>query len=149
MPRVRLQNSIRKCEFRVNWGFAAYNKTMPFCSGFWSFRKCSSACEADLSLNTYHLPHHVPLTAPISIVQNQQQRITELFQKNVVPSYGRFELVLERGAGSYIWDVNGRRYLDLTAGIAVCCLGHAHPEITQALTDQAQKLIHISNLYYT
>ena len=86
---------------------------------------------------------------PPAVVHNQQQRITELFQKNVVPSYGRFELVLERGAGSYIWDVNGRRYLDLTAGIAVCCLGHAHPEITQALTEQSQKLIHISNLYFT
>jgi acetylornithine/N-succinyldiaminopimelate aminotransferase len=86
---------------------------------------------------------------PPAVVHNQQQRITELFQKNVVPSYGRFELVLDRGAGSYIWDVNGRRYLDLTAGIAVCCLGHAHPEITQALTEQSQKLIHISNLYFT
>jgi acetylornithine/N-succinyldiaminopimelate aminotransferase len=83
------------------------------------------------------------------IVRNEHQRITELFQKNVVPSYGRFELVLDRGAGSYLWDVNGRRYLDFTAGIAVCCLGHAHPEITQALVEQSQKLIHISNLYYT
>src|SRR5688572_22833612 len=84
-----------------------------------------------------------------AIVRNEQQRITALFQKNVVPSYGRFELVLDRGVGSYVWDVNGRRYLDLTAGIAVCCIGHAHPEITHALTEQAQKLIHISNLYYT
>jgi acetylornithine/N-succinyldiaminopimelate aminotransferase len=86
---------------------------------------------------------------PPAVVHNQQQRITELFQKNVVPSYGRFELVLDRGAGSYLWDVNGRRYLDFTAGIAVCCIGHAHPEITQALTEQSQKLLHISNLYYT
>src|SRR5687768_1146898 len=84
-----------------------------------------------------------------AIVRNEQQRITELFQKNVVPSYGRFELVLDRGVGSYVWDVNGRRYLDLTAGIAVCCIGHAHPEITKTLTEQSQKLIHISNLYYT
>jgi acetylornithine/N-succinyldiaminopimelate aminotransferase len=83
------------------------------------------------------------------IVRNEQQRITELFQKNVVPSYGRFELVLDRGMGSYLWDVNGRRYLDFSSGIAVCCLGHASPDITQALTEQAQKLIHVSNLYYT
>ena len=83
------------------------------------------------------------------IVRNEQQRITELFAKNVVPSYGRFDLVLERGEGSYLWDVNGRRYLDLTAGIAVCCLGHASPDITQALTEQSKKLIHVSNLYYT
>ena len=87
--------------------------------------------------------------SPTPIVHNQQQRITELFQKNVVPSYGRFDLVLDRGAGSYLWDVNGRRYLDLTSGIAVCCLGHANPDTTQALTEQSQKLIHVSNLYYT
>ena len=83
-----------------------------------------------------------------AIVQNEMKRIRELFAKNVVPSYARFDLVLERGEGSYVWDVDGRRYLDLAAGIAVCSLGHAHPEITKALTEQSQKLIHVSNLYY-
>ena len=83
-----------------------------------------------------------------AIVQNETKRIRELFEQNVVPSYARFDLVLERGEGSYVWDVDGRRYLDLAAGIAVCSLGHAHPEITKALTEQSQKLIHISNLYY-
>src|SRR4029077_9532830 len=68
--------------------------------------------------------------------------------QNVVPSYARFDLALERGEGSYVWDVDGKRYLDLAAGIAVCSLGHAHPEITNALADQSQKLIHDSNLYY-
>jgi predicted acetylornithine/succinylornithine family transaminase len=72
-----------------------------------------------------------------------------LFDKNVVPSYSRFDLVLERGDGSYVWDVDGKRYLDLAGGIAVCSLGHAHPEITKVLTDQSKKLIHVSNLYYT
>jgi acetylornithine/N-succinyldiaminopimelate aminotransferase len=47
-----------------------------------------------------------------------------------------------------VWDVNGRRYLDLGGGIAVCALGHAHPEITQALIEQSQQLVHVSNLYY-
>lgn len=83
-----------------------------------------------------------------AIVQNETKRIRELFEQNVVPSYARFDLVLERGEGRYVWDVDGKRYLDLAAGIAVCSLGHAHPEITKALTDQSQKLIHISNLYY-
>jgi acetylornithine/N-succinyldiaminopimelate aminotransferase len=83
------------------------------------------------------------------IVRNEVQRVQELFQKNVMPTYGRFELVLERGAGSYLWDVNGRRYLDLAAGIAVCSLGHASADITQALNEQSQKLVHVSNLYYT
>ena len=87
--------------------------------------------------------------SPPPIVRNEQQRITELFARNVVPSYGRFDLVLDRGEGSYLWDVNGRRYLDLSSGIAVCCLGHASPDITQALVEQSKKLIHVSNLYYT
>ncbi|HEV3243157.1 MAG TPA: aspartate aminotransferase family protein [Chthoniobacterales bacterium] len=89
------------------------------------------------------------LPAPTSaIVQNETKRIRDLFEQNVVRSYTRFDLVLERGDGSYAWDVDGKRYLDLAAGIAVCSLGHAHPEMTKALTDQSQKLIHVSNLYY-
>jgi acetylornithine/N-succinyldiaminopimelate aminotransferase len=76
------------------------------------------------------------------------ENVRELFKDNVVPSYSRFDLVLERGQGSYVWDENGNRYLDLAGGIAVCSLGHAHPEITEALTAQSRKLIHVSNLYY-
>src|SRR5438128_11943292 len=83
-----------------------------------------------------------------AIVKNETKRVRELFEQNVVPSYARFDLVLERGEGSYVWDIDGRRYLDLAGGIAVCSLGHAHPEITKALTEQSRKLIHISNLYY-
>jgi acetylornithine/N-succinyldiaminopimelate aminotransferase len=84
-----------------------------------------------------------------AIVHNQHESIRELFAKNVVPSYGRFELVLSHGHGSYVFDVAGKRYLDLGSGIAVCCLGHAHPAITEALVEQSKKLIHVSNLYFT
>ena len=87
--------------------------------------------------------------APPPIVRNQFEAIRELFRKNVVPSYGRFDLVLSHGSGSYVFDVAGKRYLDLGGGIAVCCLGHAHPAITDALVEQSRKLIHVSNLYYT
>jgi acetylornithine/N-succinyldiaminopimelate aminotransferase len=80
--------------------------------------------------------------------RSNAEHVREAFEKFVVPSYSRFDLVLERGEGSYVWDVNGKRYLDLAGGIAVCSLGHAHPEMTRALTDQSQKLTHISNLYY-
>jgi acetylornithine aminotransferase/acetylornithine/N-succinyldiaminopimelate aminotransferase len=83
------------------------------------------------------------------IVQNQFETIRQLFSKNVVPSYGRFDLAFSHGAGSYLFDVAGKRYLDLGAGIAVCCLGHAHPAITEALVEQSRKLIHVSNLYFT
>jgi acetylornithine aminotransferase/acetylornithine/N-succinyldiaminopimelate aminotransferase len=86
---------------------------------------------------------------PPAIVRNDCESIRELFTKNVVPSYGRFELVLSHGSGSYVFDVGGKRYLDLGSGIAVCCLGHAHPGITEALVEQSKKLIHVSNLYFT
>jgi acetylornithine/N-succinyldiaminopimelate aminotransferase len=75
--------------------------------------------------------------------------IRAAFDEYVIPSYARFHLVLERGEGSYVWDVNGRRYLDFGSGIAVCALGHANPEITEALAEQSRKLVHVSNLYYT
>ncbi len=87
--------------------------------------------------------------APPAIVRNDYESIRELFARNVVPSYGRFELVLSHGEGSYVFDVGGRRFLDLASGIAVCCLGHAHPAITEALAEQSRKLIHVSNLYFT
>jgi acetylornithine aminotransferase/acetylornithine/N-succinyldiaminopimelate aminotransferase len=87
--------------------------------------------------------------APPAMVHNQFESIRELFTKNVVPSYGRFELALSHGTGSYVFDVAGRRYLDLGGGIAVSCLGHAHPAIIAALVEQSQKLIHVSNLYFT
>lgn len=90
----------------------------------------------------------LPLPASTN-VQNEAKRVRELFDEYVVPSYSRFDLVLERGEGSYLWDVAGQRYLDLAGGIAVCSLGHARPEITEALSVQSKRLIHVSNLYYT
>ena len=87
--------------------------------------------------------------APPPLVHNQFESIRELFTKNVVPSYGRFDLVLSHGAGSCVFDVAGKRYLDLGGGIAGNCLGHAHPAITEALVEQSRKLIHVSNLYFT
>jgi len=87
--------------------------------------------------------------SPPPLVHNQFESVRDLFSKNVVPSYGRFDLALSYGAGSYVFDVAGKRYLDLGSGIAVCCLGHAHPAITEALVEQSKKLIHVSNLYFT
>jgi len=80
--------------------------------------------------------------------QASSREIKALFEHYVVPSYGRFDLAMSHGQGSWLWDANGRRYLDLGSGIAVCTLGHAHPEITEALTEQSRKLVHVSNLYY-
>ncbi len=85
---------------------------------------------------------------PPALVHQEQKAIQALFHKNVLPTYGRFDLVLHRGQGSWLYDVNGRRYLDMGGGIAVCSLGHAHPAITQALIEQSERLVHVSNLYY-
>lgn len=74
--------------------------------------------------------------------------VRALFDKYVVPSYARFDIAFSHGQGSYLWDVHGRRYLDLGSGIAVCCLGHAHPEIAEVIASQARRLVHVSNLYY-
>lgn len=70
------------------------------------------------------------------------------FDKYVMPTYGRFPIELERGAGSEVWEPNGRRLIDLGGGIAVNCLGHCHPEIAETISSQARKLNHVSNLYY-
>ena len=62
-------------------------------------------------------------------------------------TYRRLPVSFERGEGAWLWDREGRRYLDALAGIAVCGLGHAHPAIRDALCDQAGRLVHTSNLY--
>ncbi len=67
----------------------------------------------------------------------------------IAQTYSRFPLVLEKGKGCRVWDTEGRVYLDFVAGIAVCNLGHAHPEVGRALCRQSDALWHVSNLYYT
>ena len=62
-------------------------------------------------------------------------------------TYARQPVAFERGAGVWLWDTRGERYLDALSGIAVCGLGHAHPELAQAIADQAATLVHTSNLY--
>lgn len=64
-------------------------------------------------------------------------------------NYGRQPIVLERGAGTRVWDVEGNEYLDFVGGVAVNILGHAHPVVVKALAEQAATLIHTSNLFYT
>jgi acetylornithine/N-succinyldiaminopimelate aminotransferase len=70
------------------------------------------------------------------------------FDRYVMKTYGRFPLALEKGSGCRVWDTDGREYLDFVAGIATCTLGHAHPVMVEAVTQQIQTLHHVSNLYY-
>ena len=66
---------------------------------------------------------------------------------SVMPTYSRLPIAFVRGEGAWLWDQAGRRYLDALSGIAVCNLGHAHPELSKVLCDQATQLWHTSNLY--
>jgi acetylornithine aminotransferase/acetylornithine/N-succinyldiaminopimelate aminotransferase len=75
--------------------------------------------------------------------------LPSLYEHYILPTYGRFDLSIDRGAGSRVWTEEGRELIDFGAGIAVCSLGHAHPRVTQAVATQAAKLVHTSNLYRT
>ena len=70
------------------------------------------------------------------------------FDGSVMKTYGRFPIAIERGEGCRLWDTDGKEYLDFVAGIATCTLGHAHPALIEAVTEQIKKLHHVSNLYY-
>jgi acetylornithine aminotransferase len=67
----------------------------------------------------------------------------------IAKTYNRFPIVLTKGQGCRLWDTEGREYIDFVSGIAVCNLGHAHPKVSEALSKQADILLHVSNLYYT
>lgn len=67
----------------------------------------------------------------------------------VMQTYGRFPIALDHGKGAALWDMEGKRYIDLTSGIGVNCLGYDHPVLTQALEAQIHKLMHVSNLFTT
>ena len=75
-----------------------------------------------------------------------QDELLEVADQVFVKNYRQQPIVLERGRGCEVWDYAGTRYLDMTAGIAVCCLGHGHPGFTARITEQLGKLIHVSNL---
>ena len=68
---------------------------------------------------------------------------------HICQTYNRFNLAILSGSGCNLWDQEGRQYLDFVAGIAVCNLGHCPPELARVLYEQAQQLVHVSNLYYT
>ena len=67
----------------------------------------------------------------------------------LMPTYGPPTLQLVRGEGAWLWDTDGSRYLDLLSGLAVTSLGHSHPAVAEALHEQAQTLLHVSNLFGT
>ncbi len=74
--------------------------------------------------------------------------IIEITEAHVLNTYKRFPVAMVRGKGARVWDASGKEYLDFTSGIAVCNLGHCHPAVVRAIQEQAERLIHISNLYH-
>ena len=77
-----------------------------------------------------------------------QDALIQKAKKYIANTYNRYPIVATKGEGCWIWDLDGRRYLDFLAGIAVCNLGHVRKEVLDGLVAQAQKLFHISNLFY-
>jgi acetylornithine/N-succinyldiaminopimelate aminotransferase len=71
-----------------------------------------------------------------------------LSEQYVANTYARYPVLLVRGKGTRVWDLEGEEYLDFVSGLAVCNLGHCHPRVVKTIQDQAEKLIHVSNFYY-
>lgn len=69
-------------------------------------------------------------------------------KNNIMNTYGRFDVTFEKGIGSKIYDINENEYIDFVSGVAVNCLGHSHPSIIKAITEQSKQLMHISNYYW-
>lgn len=69
-------------------------------------------------------------------------------EQHIAKTYGRYPLVVQRGAGCRLWDVEGKGYLDFLAGVAVNNLGHCHPRVVKALQEQAAQLLHVSNYFH-
>lgn len=81
-----------------------------------------------------------------------KEKDEQIFAKDkaaYLPVFSRYGIVLDHGEGAYVYDSSGKKYIDFLAGIAVNVLGHAHPALVRAVTEQAKKMIHCSNLYYT
>src|SRR5438552_13926090 len=84
----------------------------------------------------------------MSTTRDRQAQLVESAQRHLAHNYKQQPIVLTRGEGCRLWDVAGNRYLDMTAGIAACPLGHGHPRLARAVAEQAERLIHVSNLFY-
>ena len=83
------------------------------------------------------------------MAETLKDRVIEIESQNYMPVFIRQPIVIESGRGAVVTDIDGNEYIDCTAGIAVNSVGHCHPRIVQAITSQAETLIHTSNLYYT
>ncbi len=77
-----------------------------------------------------------------------KEEIIKNYNEYVVPSYKKQDIIFVKGNGSYLWDIDGKKYIDFFPGWAVSGLGHCHPEIVKNIKKQVEILIHLSNNYY-
>ena len=82
-------------------------------------------------------------------MKETQEKIFERDNNNYLPVFNRYKIVLDRGEGACLYDINGKKYIDFLAGIAVNVLGYNYKPLVEAISKQAEKIIHVSNLYYT
>ena len=82
------------------------------------------------------------------MMKSMSEKLIQEYEKYVMPTYTREPLILVRGRGSKVWDINGQEYLDFFPGWAVSGLGHVHPLVSSALSRQAKKILHVPNNYY-
>jgi len=83
-----------------------------------------------------------------SRVMSKSAELLAIAQKRLYPNYKPAPIVVARGKGCELFDVDGRRWLDLAAGVAVCAVGHAHPKLVAAVSEQAARVMHVSNYFY-
>ena len=87
------------------------------------------------------------MSEPEAPQRSETEALQKRFAAALMPNYGVPPLAISRGQGCWLWDADGRRYLDLIAGIAVSSLGHAHPAIVEAVSRQVAEVAHTSNLF--
>jgi len=95
---------------------------------------------------SWHVAARAP--APRMVATPAQTFDKQEFDSVVMKTYGRFSLVVSHGKGCYLWDAEGKKYLDCAAGISTCCLGHADERLIKAVSEQMSQVHHVSNLYY-
>src|SRR5687767_12840901 len=88
-------------------------------------------------------------SVPTLSMTPQTAEILERGKRVMIGNYARLPVVMARGEGSFVWDTDGRRYLDLFAGFGGAVLGHCHPELVRAVTEQANRLWHVGNTFWT
>src|SRR3954464_4927336 len=95
-----------------------------------------------------------PVSAPWSLMSDVAEGIgleetRSLEERYLMRTYKRAPVDFVKGEGPLLWDAEGKKYLDFLTGISVCSVGHCHPEVVKAVRDQAHRLMHVSNLFYS